>query len=198
MEPEQSHECACDAEEVLSIEEVSPGYPFIRHIAKLMGKTAGLAQSAGVKTASGLRAARGPAGKLLSVPAKVRSFVAHKTGPKRPAGLSRASEDLQSRIHELHTRIGTAVCDSPQLDRFLLAADPQLEALISAVQDLEAKKRAHEQRVPGGPPLAATSARGASVCTTEHAGACSEDAQAGAGAPSSAGATRQEPLAGPA
>ena len=183
MEPEQSHECACDVEEVLSIEAVSAGYPFIRHVAKLMGKTAGLAQSAGVKTASGLLAARGPAGKLLSVPAKVRSFVAEKTGRKRPAGLSRETEDLQSRIRELHARIGKAVCDSPQLDRFVLAADPQLEALISAVQDLGAKRREYGRCAPGGPPPAATAPRAECVCTPEPAGGCAEDVRAGEGAP---------------
>jgi hypothetical protein len=159
-----------------------------------MGKTAGLARTAGVKAADGLFAA---GGQVLSVPAKVRSFVAHKTRQKR-AELSRESADLRSRITELYTRIGKRVCDSPQIDPSLLLWDPQLEALISAVQDLEAERRKHEQHAQGGPATSAAPECKESGSTVEQTGVRSADAQAGESFPAPAGQERPDPPAGTA
>lgn len=197
MEPDQDHESAGDASGASSTERDVAHHPLISRVAKLMGKTAGLARTAGVKVADGLFAAGGQAAKLLSVPAKVRSFVAHKTRQKR-AELSRESADLRCRITELYTRIGKRACDSPQIDPSLLLWDPQLEALMSAVQDLEAERRKHEQHAQGDPAAPAAPECKESGCTVEQTAVRSADAQAGESFPAPAGQERPDPPAGPA
>lgn len=178
MEPDQDHESTGDASEASSTERDVAGHPLISHVAKLMGKTVGLARTAGVKTADGLLAAGGQAGKLLSVPAKLRSFVAHKTRQQRWAGVSRESADRRSRIAELYTRIGRRICESAQIDRSILSADPEVAALMLAVRDLEAERSEHEQRAPGGPATSADPGCIESGSTVTQTEACPADAQA--------------------
>ena len=114
-----------------------------------MGETAGLAQTTGEKAAHGLLAASRQAGRLFAIPSKLRSLVTHQTEKKRRAEVRREIKHLRRRINVLHTRIGERVCNSPLLDRPCLPADPQVEAMVSAVQDLEAEVRQLEQELPG-------------------------------------------------
>jgi hypothetical protein len=173
-------------------------HPVVRRLARLVGKTAGLAQTTGVKTADGLLAAGRQAGKVLAVPAKLRSLVARETEKKQKAEVQRAIRDLRSRIVALYTRIGKRVHTSPQADRFQLSADPQLEAMVSMVRDLEAEIRQLEEQLPGGLATPQSPEREESAPTVASPGLRTEDAPVGESASAPAAAVPQEPPSGAA
>jgi len=137
MEPEQNCEHAPEAVEVRTKSKASSSHGLIGQVAKLMGKTAGLAQSAGAKTADSLVATGRRAGKLLHVPSKLRSLVAYGTEKERKVEIEFEIERFARRIERLYARTGERICHSPLFDRSLLSMDPQLEALVSTVRDLE-------------------------------------------------------------
>ena len=83
MEPELSPEGGSEEREEPTQARASSGSGVVGHLAKLMGQTAGLAQNTGSKTADSLLAAGRRAGKLLHVPSKLRSILAHKTERNR-------------------------------------------------------------------------------------------------------------------
>jgi len=161
-----------------------------------MGHTAGLAQTTGVKTADGLFAAARRAGELLSAPRKLHALVAQGTEKKRQVQLSREIEHVSSRIGELYTRIGERVCNSPEIDRFVRSAEPQLEALISMVRDLEAESRALEQRLQCSGPGPPAPEHDESASVMAHTEPGPENWPAGDVAGSPAVETRQEPPSG--
>lgn len=137
MEPEQNHEQTTDSTETEQKPKASSGHGLIGHVANLMGRTVGLAQSSGAKTADGIFAAGRQTGKLLHVPSKLKTLVAFGTEKKRKVEAEVEIERLGRRIERLYARIGERICHSPLFDRSLLSIDPQLEALVSTVRDLE-------------------------------------------------------------
>jgi hypothetical protein len=152
MAPEQNNENASGAEEDSAKTSASSGHGLIGHVAKLLGKTAGLAQATGAKTADRLLATGKQARKILKVPSKLRSLVSYGTQKERKAEMDFEMERLGRRIAKLYTRIGERICHSPLIDRVLLSADPQMEALVSTLRDLEAEvaELQQQERIAAG------------------------------------------------
>lgn len=135
MGPDQNHVHAFDSAEAKERPKVRSKHGLIGQVAKLIGKTVGLAQSTGAKTAEGVFAAGRQAGQLLHVPSNLRSLVAYDKEQQRKAEAE--IERLSRRIERLYTRIGERICHSPLFDRSLLPMDPQLEAFVATVRELE-------------------------------------------------------------
>jgi hypothetical protein len=161
-----------------------------------VGKTVGFTQTTGVRTADGLFSTSRRAGKLLSVPAKLRCLVAREAEKKRIAALGRDLAHLRGRISELYTRIGERACNSPQVDRSFLSADPELEALASMVRDLQAETRELEQGPPGGAVMPSAPERDESVCAVAQAGPSTGDSPVIDAVPSLVAEEHKEPPTG--
>lgn len=135
--PEQHHEQTSDSTKASKKPKTSLSYGLIGQVAKLMGKTAGLVQDTGTKTADSIFAAGRQTGKLLDVPSKLLSLAAYGAKKQRKAETEVEIERLRYRIERLYARIGERICHSLLFDRTLLQMDPQLEALVSTVRELE-------------------------------------------------------------
>ena len=147
MEPDQNHGNAPQTAEESTKSKTS--YGLIGHVAKLIGKTVGLAQSSGTRAAEGIVTAGRQAGKLVHAPAKLRLLVTCRTEKEHKAEVDFEIERLGRRIEKLYARVGERICHSPLFDRSLLTMDPQLEALVSTVRDLEVEVNDlnHQDRV---------------------------------------------------
>lgn len=126
VEPKEQSESPFEDAEAPGAPSASPAYGLIGQVTNLLGRTAGSVLSAGQQ-----------AGRLLQVPSRFRSLVS--AGSKRRQEREFEAECLRGRIEGLYARIGERVCHSPLIDRSILSKDPQLEALVSTVRDLEVK-----------------------------------------------------------
>jgi len=159
VEPEQTCECVPEGAEPPMDSKASPNYGLIGHVTNLLGKTVGLTQTAGVKTAGGIfsasRRVGRKAGRLIRAPFKLGSWVSSGQKKRHELELQLEVERLRDRIERLHVKIGERVCHSPVLDRSILTTDPRLEALVSTALNYELKVENLRQRVltvPEGPP----------------------------------------------
>ena len=165
-------------------------------VAKLMGKTAGLARNTGAKTADGLLAAGRQAGKLLYVPSKLRSIAAPQTEKEPQGECDLETECLRCRIETLYTRIGERICHSPLVDRAGLSADSQIEAILSTVRDLEIEMTYLQQRDQDLTEMSHSPDRQESPTAAGQTELPAEESGAGKSAPSPAPEKRQAPPTG--